>query len=202
MASSSSSSTLSFPPLLEQWKGTAQGRSFPGSEFTWKKALAPRPLAHAISEQTLHDLQVACGPRFNLLQQATQLNDRAPPRATADTARTTMPPASSNSQMPPSFRRGGPARGMPLYQSVWPDTTVPEFSVWDCNKCAGLNHRGWLCVPCSRPNARNHMLADCKRVGHAPPPNSLPAPPVSDMKVCPIARTLLAARNAHSYAAA
>jgi len=43
---------------------------------------------------------------------------------------------------------------MPLYERCWPNTTAPEFSVWDY----------------------------CKKVGHAPPPGSLPAPRVNDMK--------------------
>ena len=43
---------------------------------------------------------------------------------------------------------------MPLYDSVWPETAAPNFSVWDY----------------------------CQKRGHAPPPNSLPAPVVRDMK--------------------
>jgi hypothetical protein len=46
------------------------------------------------------------------------------------------------------------AAKMPLYNSVWPETTPPSFSVWDY----------------------------CQKKGHAPPPNSLPAPRVTDMK--------------------
>ena len=48
----------------------------------------------------------------------------------------------------------GPRRKMQLYEEAWPGTTPPEFSVFDY----------------------------CKRVGHAPPPNSVPAPRVNDMK--------------------
>ena len=66
---------LSFPPLLESWKGASQGRQFPGSQETWKKALQPRPLRHTPSEQTVHDIQMACGPNFKLVQQATQIGD-------------------------------------------------------------------------------------------------------------------------------
>lgn len=137
--------SLSFPPLLTQWKGAAQGRSFPGSSHTWQKALAPRPLAHAPSEQTLQDLQLACGPRWNLLQEAAQL-----------------PSSKSGAPLPPpvtTYRSGGGGRDlpakMPLYETVWPDTQAPTFSVWDY----------------------------CKKVGHAPPPNSMPAPRITDMKV-------------------
>ena len=66
---------LSFPPLLSQWKGASQGRTFPGSEFTWKKSLAPRPLHHMPNRSTVQDLQTATGGRFNLLQQSISLPD-------------------------------------------------------------------------------------------------------------------------------
>ena len=66
---------LSFPPLLDsnQWKGASQGRTFPGSQHTWKKALAPRPLNHPINKDTVMDLQAATGGRFNLLHETVKL---------------------------------------------------------------------------------------------------------------------------------
>ena len=136
---------LSFPPLLESWKGASQGRQFPGSQETWKKALQPRPLRHTPSEQTVHDIQMACGPNFKLVQQATQIGDEFVRRDGAPPPSMQAPPA-----RPPGMMRSK----MPLYDTVWPDTTPPNFSVWDY----------------------------CKKVGHAPPPNSLPAPRVTDMK--------------------
>ena len=58
---------------------------------------------------------------------------------------------------PPSINRapGTMPSKMPLYDTVWPGTTAPTFSVFDY----------------------------CKKVGHAPPPNYMPAPRVLDMKV-------------------
>ena len=143
-------SSLSFPPLLDaqKWKGASQGRSFPGSQVTWKKQLAPRPLARTPDEQTMHELLEACGPRFDLLQQATQL-----PKDAVRRDGSWPPPPAPTTTRTRSFP-GGPTLGMPLYSSVWGDKPLPNFSVWDY----------------------------CKRVGHAPPPNSLPAPRVPDMK--------------------
>ena len=143
-------SSLSFPPLLDaqKWKGASQGRSFPGSQVTWKKQLAPRPLARTPDEQTMHELLEACGPRFDLLQQATQL-----PKDAVRRDGSWPPPPAPTTTRTRSFP-GGPTLGMPLYSSVWGDKPLPNFSVWDY----------------------------CKRVGHAPPPNSLPAPQISDLK--------------------
>lgn len=141
--------SLSFPPLLGQWKGASQGKAFPGSEFTWKQALKPRPLKHELSAQTVSDLQIACGPRYNLLQQTTNLDAHV---KSGETMSSTMPSFSASASFP-AFS-GGQPRDMPLYSSVWPETSAPTFSVFDY----------------------------CKKVGHAPPPNSLPAPRVTDMK--------------------
>ena len=84
---------LSFPPLLESWKGASQGRQFPGSQETWKKALQPRPLRHTPSEQTVHDIQMACGPNFKLVQQATQIGDEFVRRDGAPPPSMQAPPA-------------------------------------------------------------------------------------------------------------
>lgn len=143
--------SLSFPPLLSQWKGAAQDNKFPGSDHTWKQALRPRPLKHELSQQTVSDLQVACGPRFHLLQQATNLDAHV--SGSSDAMSSSMPPPNfRGSATNPAFSAN--PRGMPLYQTVWPETSPPQFSVFEY----------------------------CKKVGHAPPPNSLPAPRVNDMK--------------------
>ena len=135
--------SLSFPPLIGQWKGAAQGRSFPGSSETWKKALAPRPLAHLPDKQTVQDLKNACGAKFNLLADTVALPEELVSRDSV-----------SQMSFRPTRAGGTPSRKMPLYDSVWPETTPPTFSVWDY----------------------------CKRVGHAVPPNHMPAPRVNDMK--------------------
>jgi len=138
----SSSSSLSFPPLLSQsqWKGASQGRAFPGGDHTWKKSLAPRPLRHVPDKGTVSDLQASTGPHFNLLHQTVQLP--------ADSIEHLGLPAT----LYPAPQR--PTNKMPLYDSVWPDTTVPTFSVWDY----------------------------CQKRGHAVPANYMPAPKVNDMK--------------------
>ena len=138
-----SAGNLSFPPLLPgaQWKGASQGRKFPGGDHTWKKSLAPRPLAHMPDKQTVQDIQTACGGKFDLLSRTVQL-----PADLVSREGTPLPR--------PGHASTRPGQRMPLYDSVWPDTTAPTFSVWDY----------------------------CKKVGHAPPPNSLPAPRVNDMK--------------------
>ena len=145
---------VSFPPLLDsqQWKGASQCRTFPGSDFTWKQALRPRPLAHEPSEQTVRDLQVACGVHFNLLQRATNIDEELVKRINTGSA-PPPPPVTSASRSAP-LMPGAPAKGMPLYSEAWPNTSPPDFSVFEY----------------------------CKKVGHAPPPNTMPAPQVNDMK--------------------
>jgi hypothetical protein len=147
-----SANTLSFPPLLaqHQWKGASQGRLFPGSQHTWKKALAPRPLHHMPDHGTVQDLQASTGARFNLLQQTVNLPQELITEG-GQYAGTSTGGAASRGR---SGTGGGSRRKMPLYEEAWPSTTPPEFSVFDY----------------------------CKRVGHAPPPNSIPAPRVNDMK--------------------
>ena len=56
---------LSFPPLLTEWKGASQGRTFPGGDHTRLKALearAKRPLRHPPTKELVQDLVLAAGP--------------------------------------------------------------------------------------------------------------------------------------------
>jgi len=138
---------LSHPPLLHrnQWKGAGLERQFPGGNHTFMQSIAARPLAHAPDENTVRELQAATGGAFNTLQQTIQLPAEML-RATSMTSPPVIPAA------PPGGRSGGSK--MPIYDSIWPNTTAPTFSNWDY----------------------------CQKRGHAPPPNSLPAPRVTDMK--------------------
>lgn len=143
---------LTFPPLLAEWKGAAQGRAFPGSAHTTKKALearAAKPLHHMPTKETVNDMLLATGPsHFQLLQKTVQLPDEL-------VRRDTNTPGLHVSRSAQS--RSGPRRSnnMPLYEQVWgTDTTPPDFSVFEY----------------------------CQKKGHAPPPNSIPAPRVTDMK--------------------
>lgn len=136
-------SGLSFPPLLTQWKGASQGRTFPGSESTWKKALAPRPLNVTPDDATIQDLQASAGGNFNHLQQTIKLSPQSLQSAAASTSL-------------PAARQPGGGRGpkMQLYDSVWPGTSAPNFSVW----------------------------AYTKKHGHAMPAAEVPVPRVNDMQ--------------------
>ena len=137
-------SGLSFPPLMDhaKWKGANRERVFPGGGHTWKKALAPRPLRERVNAETARDLQASTGAAFNVLQGTIQL----PAEVLQETAASAV--ASVTPSVAPRSKR------MPLYDSVWPHTNPPTFSVWDY----------------------------CQKTGHAMPPNSLPAPRVTDMK--------------------
>ena len=73
-------------------------------------------------------------------------------RATSSFAPVPVPSAAAAAS-----QAGGGARGSKngqLYDSIWPDTNLPTFSNWEY----------------------------CQKRGHAPPPNSLPAPRVTDIK--------------------
>ena len=146
---------LSFPPLLDhsKWKGASANREpFPGSELTWKKALAPRPLARMPNEGTVRDLQAATAGRFDLLQQTIRL-----PEEVLQASAIPSTGGVSSSVRPA-------ARSMPLYDHVWPGTTAPTFSVWEYTKKHG-HAMGGIGGP------RQGGAAD-----------AVPAPRVTDMK--------------------
>ena len=48
--------SLSFPPLLSEWRGPTGSKQYPGSSNTWKKALKERPLHYLPSKSTVRDL--------------------------------------------------------------------------------------------------------------------------------------------------
>ena len=137
--------SLSFPPLLSsnKWRGST-GKSYPGSDNTWHKALAPRPLRHLPSESTVRDMQMSTGARFNLLQQSVKLPEDLIKRSSAQ-------PDYSAGYLTVS---GGAPSSMPLYDSVWAGASKPKFDNWKY----------------------------CKKHGHAPHPNTLPAPGINDLK--------------------
>lgn len=134
--------TLSFPPLLpsSQWKGAKQAAPFPGAAHTWKAALKPRPLHHTPSRETVSEIKLATESRFNTLQETLQLPNYS------------ETPSGGGVHVRPTANAHNKKKNGPLYDTVWPGTTAPDFSVWDY----------------------------CKKVGHAPP--SVPAPRVNDMK--------------------
>ena len=126
-------------------------RSFPGSDYTWRRSLAPRPLHHMPDKGTVQEIQAATGSRFNLLQQTVDLPADLVTREGTPYMGTTRGNGAMGGR---SSGSSGSRNKMPLYHEAWPDTTPPTFSVFDY----------------------------CKKVGHAPPPNSIPAPRVNDMK--------------------
>lgn len=107
------STRTSFPPLLdsEGWRPAGK-KQYPGSSHTWKKSLAPRPLHVTPSQRTLEELSVTTGRNFGLLQKTAGLS-------------TPLEPSAVRAAM-----SGNAPRGAPLYNAVWPGTTLPAFSQW------------------------------------------------------------------------
>ena len=111
---------MSFPPLLDhsKWRNATSDQHFPGGSITWRRALAPRPLAHQPSAGTVGELRLATGGNFPLLSNTTKLKAAGEPSFAAEPV-------------------GAPPPTKPvLFKAVWgPEATMPSFNVWDyCQK--------------------------------------------------------------------
>ena len=129
-----------FPPTLErkQWKG-----SF-AVERTARNPVNHTRRPRELSAETAAEVRAAAGPHSSLLFEAANL--RAPPKASSSTtpAPAAAAAAAADSNTPPPVN---------IYQSTFPGTAPPEFSVF----------------------------AFCKKYGRAPRAADVPAPAIDSI---------------------